>query len=99
MEVSATVVAVPRPKSGGAAAGSALDSERATLSHGAGDVSQPAINECVRLEKVAAIRAALAAGTYSVPEAAVASKLVESMMSGGHSAIARAGKSANNKRR
>ena len=99
LEVSATVVAVPRPKSTGAAAESALDSDRATLSHGAGDVSQPAIGGCVRVEKVTAIRAALAAGTYSVPEAAVASKLVESMMNGGHSAIARAGKSANNKRR
>ena len=99
MEVSATVVAVPKPKSGGAAAGSALDSDRATLSHAADNVSQPAVGRCVRLEKVAAIRAALAAGTYSVPEAAVASKLVESMMNGGHSAIARVGKSTNNKRR
>ena len=36
----------------------------------------------VRTEKVAAIQAALAAGTYNVPASAVASKLVDAMLSG-----------------
>jgi len=34
------------------------------------------------MDKVAGIQAALAAGSYSVPAAAVASKVVDSMMAG-----------------
>jgi anti-sigma28 factor (negative regulator of flagellin synthesis) len=99
LEVNATLLAVPKPKSGGATAGSTFDSERATLSHAASEVSQTVIGECVRWEKVAAIRAAQADGTYSVPAAALAAKLVESMLSGGHSPSARADKSTNKKHR
>jgi anti-sigma28 factor (negative regulator of flagellin synthesis) len=99
LEVSATVVAVPRPKSTGAVAESALDSDRATLGEATNEVSQHPVHECVRWGKVAAIRAALAAGTYFVPAEAVASKLVESMLSPGQSAIARADNSTNIRRR
>jgi len=82
---SATLQAAPHSTGGRAAAVSAFDSGGATLSEAANEVSQPAIGECVRWEKVAAIRAALAAGTYFVPAEALAAKLVESMLSGGHS--------------
>jgi negative regulator of flagellin synthesis FlgM len=34
----------------------------------------------VRMDKVASIQAALAAGTYNVPAAAVASRVVDSML-------------------
>ena len=66
-----------------AAAGSALESDHATLSSAASEVAQAASGEGVRAEKVAAIQSALAAGTYSVPASAVASKLVDAMMAGG----------------
>jgi anti-sigma28 factor (negative regulator of flagellin synthesis) len=36
----------------------------------------------VRTDKVAAVQAALAAGTYDVPASAVASKVVDSMLGG-----------------
>ncbi len=61
----------------------ALGSDRATLSNAATEFSQAARAEDVRAEKVAAVHAALAAGTYSVPASAVASKLVDAML-GGH---------------
>jgi anti-sigma28 factor (negative regulator of flagellin synthesis) len=98
LEVSATVVAVPQPKSGGAISGYPSDFDRTTLSDVV-DGGIPATVECVRWGKVAAIRAALAAGTYSVPAAVVAGKLVESMLSGGHSAAARVDMSTYSKRR
>jgi Anti-sigma-28 factor, FlgM len=46
-------------------------------------VSQSAPDEDVRTEKVAEIRAALAAGTYNVPASALAAKLVDSMLNDG----------------
>ena len=45
-------------------------------------MSQAASGEDVRTEKVAAVQAALAAGTYNVPASAVASKMVDAMLSG-----------------
>ncbi|MGO8758876.1 MAG: flagellar biosynthesis anti-sigma factor FlgM [Terracidiphilus sp.] len=69
--------------SGTPAAGSALEADRATVSDAASEVSQAASGEGVRTEKVEAIQAALAAGTYSVPASAVASKLVDAMLAGG----------------
>lgn len=60
----------------------ALGSDRATLSSAGSEVSQTAGEDGVRSEKVASIQAALAAGTYSVPAAAVATKLVDAMLGG-----------------
>lgn len=58
-------------------------SDRATVSSAASEVSQAAAGDGVRTEKVESIRAALAAGTYKVPDSAVASKLVDAMLGGG----------------
>lgn len=66
-----------------AAAGGGIEADQATVSSAANEVSQAASGEGVRTEKVAAIQAALAAGTYSVPATAVASKLVDAMLAGG----------------
>ena len=45
-------------------------------------VSQAAREDSVRTEKVESVQAALAAGTYSVPESAVARKVVDAMLGG-----------------
>jgi negative regulator of flagellin synthesis FlgM len=60
--------------------GSALGADSATLSSAANEVSQTAGGDSVRMDKVASIQAMLAAGTYNVSPAAVASKLVDSML-------------------
>ncbi len=82
--VNPTVPSAPqnRNASATATAGSALDSDRATLSSAGSEVSQAVSEDGVRTEKVASIQAALAAGTYSVPASAVASKLVGAMLGG-----------------
>jgi negative regulator of flagellin synthesis FlgM len=59
---------------------SALSSDRATLSSAGSEVAQSANDSDVRLDKVASIQAALAAGTYNVPASAVASKMVDAML-------------------
>jgi len=69
-------------KSGTTAGASALGSDQATLSSAGSEVSQAAAGSDVRMDKVASIQAALAAGTYSVPATAVASKMVDGMLSG-----------------
>jgi negative regulator of flagellin synthesis FlgM len=69
--------------SAGAAPSSAFESDRATLSSAASEMAQSLPDEDVRMEKVAAVQSALAAGTYNVPASAVASKLVDVMMSTG----------------
>jgi flagellar biosynthesis anti-sigma factor FlgM len=79
--VNPTPAQAPQPK-GSVATGSAFDTDRATLSNAASEVSQAMSDEGVRPEKVAEIQSALAAGTYDVPASAVASKLVDSMLSG-----------------
>jgi negative regulator of flagellin synthesis FlgM len=59
---------------------SALTSDRATLSSAGSEVAQSANDSDVRLDKVASIQAALAAGTYSVPASAVASRMIDTML-------------------
>jgi negative regulator of flagellin synthesis FlgM len=75
-----------RPVKPGSAAGAAtppLVGDHATLSSAGTEVSQTAAESGVRTDKVVAVQAALAAGTYSVPSAAVAGKLVDAMLGGG----------------
>jgi negative regulator of flagellin synthesis FlgM len=71
-----------QPKNGVSAGDSALSRDSATLSSAGNEVSQTAADSGVRAEKVAGIQAALAAGTYSVPASAIASKVVDSMLGG-----------------
>jgi negative regulator of flagellin synthesis FlgM len=66
---------------GSSPAGSnAIGSDSATVSSAASEVAQTASADGVRMDKVASIQAALAAGTYSVPASAVASKMVDAML-------------------
>ena len=74
--------AAPQGKSAPQPSGSGLKSDRATLSSAASEVSQAATDDGVRMDKVAAVQQALAAGTYSVPASAVASKMIDAMLSG-----------------
>ena len=69
-------------KGGAATVQGDIDGDRATLSSAASEVSQSASAKSVRMDKVLAVQAALAAGTYNVPASAVASKMVDSMLSG-----------------
>lgn len=80
--VNPTVPSAPQGKSAVATSGSGLDSDRATLSSAGNEVSQAVSGEGVRAEKVAAVQAALAAGTYNVPASAVAAKVVDAMLGG-----------------
>ena len=67
---------------GGSAAGQgALTGDRATLSGAGTEVSLSAADETVRMDRVAEVQAALAAGTYQIPAKAVATKLVDAMLS------------------
>ena len=81
---SPTSPQTPQIRSGeNTSAQAAFTGDLATLSHAGTEVSQSAAQEGVRTEKIAAIQQALAAGTYDVPAAAVAGKLVETMLAGG----------------
>lgn len=62
------------------AADATLSGDRATLSGAGAEVALSAANSDVRMEKVSAVQAALAAGTYSVPTSAVAAKVVDVML-------------------
>ncbi|HEY1647792.1 MAG TPA: flagellar biosynthesis anti-sigma factor FlgM [Terracidiphilus sp.] len=75
--------AVPQGRGIAAPTQNGLDSDLATLSSAGSQVSQTAASDGARMDKVAAIQAALAAGTYSVPASAVASKLVDTMLAAG----------------
>jgi negative regulator of flagellin synthesis FlgM len=74
--------AATQQRSNVAAGGSALASDRATLSNAGSEVSQTASESDVRTEKVFAVQAALEAGTYNVPASVVASKMVDAMLGG-----------------
>ena len=65
-----------------AASPSALGSDSATLSSAGSEVQMTAGEDGVRMDKVAGIQAALAAGTYNVPPFLVATKMVDAMLSG-----------------
>jgi len=69
-------------KGSASASPSALGSDRATLSSAGSEVSLTAGDEGLRMDKVAGVQAALAAGTYNVPPSAVASKMVDAMLGG-----------------
>jgi flagellar biosynthesis anti-sigma factor FlgM len=60
---------------------SGSDSATVTFSNAASQVSQTAADDSVRADKVSAVQSALAAGTYNVPASAVASKIVDAMLS------------------
>ena len=81
LETPALAPAVtPQPKSEATADGSAQGSAPAAFSSAGSEVSQTAGGTEARMDKVASIQAALAAGTYNVPASAVASKVVDSML-------------------
>jgi flagellar biosynthesis anti-sigma factor FlgM len=77
----AAPVATQQTKSGAATSGSALGNDLATFSSAGSEVSQTASDSTVRMDKVTEIQAALASGSYNVPASAVASKVVDSMLS------------------
>ena len=65
-----------RPSAGGAA-------DQATLSTAASAAAQAAPDSDVRMDKVTAVRQALAAGTYNVPALDVADKMISQMLGKG----------------
>lgn len=82
---TSTAPAQTQPVKSGAAAGTPptpLAGDHATLSSAGTEVSQTASDPGVRTDKVSAVQAALAAGTYDVPASAVAGKLVDAMLGG-----------------
>jgi negative regulator of flagellin synthesis FlgM len=54
--------------------------DQATLSAAASVASSSAPDSDVRMDKVAEVQAALASGTYDVPAAAVAGKMIDQML-------------------
>ena len=81
--VNPTASSAPQGKGSTSAASSSFDSDQATFSSAGSEVSQAASGEGVRADKVAAVQAALAAGTYNVPASAVASRVIDSMLTAG----------------
>jgi negative regulator of flagellin synthesis FlgM len=80
--VTPAATALAPAKGNAATSGTLLSSDQATLSSAGSEVSLTATDPGVRMDKVAAVQAALAAGTYNVPASAVASKIVDSMLNG-----------------
>jgi flagellar biosynthesis anti-sigma factor FlgM len=71
-------------KSDAAPASNSLAGDHATLSSAGAEAAQAAsASSDVRMEKVAAVQAALNAGTYQVPATAVAGKMVYAMLESG----------------
>lgn len=72
-----------KAKNGLAAGAKPLGGDRATLSSAGTEVSHAVAESGVRADKVTAVKAALAAGTYNVPASAVAGKVVDAMLTSG----------------
>ncbi|MGC2639102.1 MAG: flagellar biosynthesis anti-sigma factor FlgM, partial [Acidobacteriaceae bacterium] len=68
-----------KPQSEAVPAG-AGNTDEATLSPAASLAAQAAPDSDVRMDKVAAVQQALAAGTYNVPAGAVAGKVIDQML-------------------
>jgi|HubBroStandDraft_2_1064218.scaffolds.fasta_scaffold1499402_2 negative regulator of flagellin synthesis FlgM len=84
--VPSTVPTQTHPAKNGEPSGaSAFAGDRATLSNVGSGISEAASGSDARMEKVAAVQAAIAAGNYSVPASAVAGKVVDAMLSSGQS--------------
>ena len=81
--IDSSATAASETKHRATATDSALGADRATLSSAASEMAQTAGDEGVRAEKVTSIQAALADGSYGVPAADVAAKMVDAMLSGG----------------
>ena len=82
--VGSAAPAVTSGRNSASTAAGGMDSDLATLSSAGSEVSQSAAGDGVRMDKVTAIQAALASGTYSVPASAVAAKVLDAMMAAGH---------------
>jgi negative regulator of flagellin synthesis FlgM len=67
-------------RTGGPTKEAGAEADRATLSSAGSEMAQSAADSGVRMEKVESIQAALAAGTYSVPASAVASRMLDAML-------------------
>lgn len=78
--VNPAATAATGSKSSTAAGANALGSDCATLSTAGSEVFLTVAEDGVRMDKVSAVQAALAAGTYEVSASAVASKIVDSML-------------------
>jgi negative regulator of flagellin synthesis FlgM len=78
--VPQTNTATPTGKGNSSSGLNAVGSDLATFSSAGSAVSQAMGDSSVRMDKVANIQAALAAGTYSISPAAIASRLVDSML-------------------
>lgn len=76
----AVPVAMEQLKGRASASACAPGSGRETLLGSWGEEEMMAAEAGVRMEKVAAVRVALAAGNYHVPESAVASRVLEYML-------------------
>jgi len=70
------------PKSGSLTGARELSGDSATLSSAGNEASMGSADDGVRMDKVASVQAALAAGTYSVSASAVASKMIDAMLAG-----------------
>ncbi|MDR3742538.1 MAG: flagellar biosynthesis anti-sigma factor FlgM [Terracidiphilus sp.] len=57
-----------------------LSTDEATVSSAGSNVSQAASASDVRLDKVEAVKSAIASGTYNVPASAVAGKVVDALL-------------------
>lgn len=71
-------------RSGAKSDATELSGDRATLSSAGSEVSTGTASDGVRMDKVAAVQAALASGTYNVPASDVASKMVDAMLNDSH---------------